>query len=63
MTRTVTPTVHPDLPATSVTPVIFSHPAADEPATRATDGGSVDEKARQVLFSARTTARPNSPQR
>jgi hypothetical protein len=62
MTSAATPTVRPGPPDTSVTSVVFSHVAADEPVTSATAGGSVDEKARHVFFSALTAVRTNRPQ-
>lgn len=60
MTRTVGPALDPGPPETAATPVVFSHPAADEPATA---GGSAGEKARHVLFSAPGTVHGNGPQR
>lgn len=62
MTSTVARTVHPDPPDAAM-PLVFSHPAADEAATRATDGGSVGAKARHVLFTAPATVHANRPQR
>ena len=46
-------------PLAATTPVVFSHPAPDEPATHAADG----EKARHILFSAPTAVRAGRPQR